>query len=764
MLKLVNIKKTYLMKNNSQVALNGVSLNFEKGELVAIVGPSGCGKTTLLNIIGGLDRYTEGDLLINGKSTKEFSDHDWDSYRNKSIGFVFQNYNLINHISILDNVEMGMTLNNMSMAERRKKSLEVLKRVGLEKHLDKKPNQLSGGQKQRVAIARALSNDPEIILADEPTGALDSKTSVQIMNLIKEISGEKLVVMVTHNNEIAEQYATRTIRLKDGVVVNDSLPNLNDTTTSNYVLKKTSMSFFTALKLSFNNLRMKLARTLITSFAGSIGIIGVALVLAISTGFQAQIDSIQGAALSGSPITISNGSSFDFSGMMMPGNLTPVDPSTLGDFIYPYDPTADMLHENILNETYIEYVKNMDSSLSQAINYRYSTPVKLYTKDSTNHAQQISTSSINWAEIPNSSEMIDSQFEALKGTIPSSPQEVALVINTRNQIDPKLLTALGIKVNNEKDEKISFDEVLNKKIVIAKYNDYYTKVTNSVTNKDFYTIQQNNDVIYEKGIELTISGILRQKDLEAGFTALSSGINYLSTLMPVIHENIAKSNIIQEQKSATYNLLTGNDYLPDVTNDTIIKSLGANPTITKISIFPKDIETKKRITAYLDLYNVDKSKQDRIIYSDESAMISATLGTMVNGIAVVLVFFASISLFVSSIMIGIITYISVLERTKEIGILRSLGARKRDISNVFNAETFIIGLVSGLLGVIITVLLSFPINLIVENLTQLKNIATLNPLHALILIGISVVLTLIAGLFPSSIAAKKDPVEALRTE
>lgn len=843
MLELKNISKSYTTGNFTQQALKNINLKFRKNEFVAILGPSGSGKTTLLNIIGGLDRYDDGDLIINGKSTKKFKSRDWDSYRNNCIGFVFQNYNLITHISILENIEMGMTLSGKSAKKRKKKALEVLEKVGLKDHAHKKPNQLSGGQMQRVAIARALANDPDIILADEPTGALDSKTSIQIMDLIKEIAKDKLVIMVTHNSELADNYANRIVKFKDGELISDSNPiKKNEKEERLYQIKKTSMNFITALKLSFNNIITKKGRTLITAFASSIGIIGIALILSLSNGFDIQIDKFETETLSSLPIIISkesvNLTEDTIVSMHEDSNNDGAYPEE--EFVYTKDSIINTLvHENEFTEEYLDYIENIDESKVAGISYTRITALNvLGIVDGKKTVIPIGFSSGQsyFFALPkklnqNTDGVVEKNYDLLKGRLPEEKDELVLLVDSKNRIDKNLVPYLGLDQNIE---KISFDDIIGKEFKLILNNDFYKSLGK------YYTLNINFEEMYSNSnaVTLKIVGIMRGKE-DNKLIQSSSGIGYTENLVNYVIESNSNSNIVKLQKEVNYNVLTGE--LLDLeteegleTKDNLLAYLGASTVPYAINIYPKDFESKEFITNYLDNYNdkqielvksiaenylnilidkvdsssdlllkevdfslVDKvpdevnlsykdgmisgiikignceflvednaiiSSNGGVIYNDLAATMVNLSGSIMDAITIVLISFSAISLIVSSIMIGIITYISVLERTKEIGILRALGARKKDISRVFNAETFIIGVTSGIIGIVIARLLIIPANIILYDLTELENVARLNPFHALILIIVSVTLTVIGGLIPANLASKKDPVEALRTE
>ncbi|WP_294188780.1 ABC transporter ATP-binding protein/permease [uncultured Clostridium sp.] len=784
MLSLKNIKKSYITGDFKQVALNGVSLNFRESEFVAILGPSGSGKTTCLNVIGGLDKYDSGDLIINGKSTREFKDSDWDAYRNNSIGFIFQSYNLISHLSILDNVEMGMTLSGISATEKHKKAVEVLERVGLKDHIHKRPNQLSGGQMQRVAIARALANDPDIILADEPTGALDTKTSIQIMDLIKDIAKDKLVIMVTHNPELARDYADRIVEFRDGNVISDTNPLEEEKSNSSYSLKKTSMSFFTALKLSGMNIRTKKWRTFLTAFASSIGIIGIALILSLSNGFDRQIDIFESDTLSGFPIMISQkAAEVDINTMMehskemrkeMLGEEE-VDSSKYPDtdVIYPYNSKENtFIHTNKLTEEYVKYIEDIDDTLLSGISFTRLVNMNFLKSDGS-VATPINASDLNLSSYPikldnNSEGYLETSYDLLAGSYPQTMNDLILVVDEYNKLDTAVLDALGIDSNKE---EISFNDIVGYEIKTILNDDYYKKLGN------YYTLAGNpNDMseIYnnERAIPLKITGILRLKK-DVTIPVLSSGLSYSDELSKYFIEDAKNSEVVKAQEKVDYNVFTGESFKRDSnradssntnTKENILASIGATSTPYMITLYPKDFATKEAITDYLDDWNEDKDKEDVIIYNDMASTFVSLSGGIMDAITMVLIAFAAISLVVSLIMVGIITYISVLERTKEIGVLRALGARKKDITRVFNAETFIVGSCSGILGIVIAYLLTFPTNNILYKVTDLKGVAVLNPVHAIILVVISVVLTMIGGSIPAVMASKKDPVEALRTE
>lgn len=773
MLEIKHIKKSYKTGDFVQKALNDVSIQFRQNEFVAILGPSGSGKTTLLNVLGGLDHYDSGDLIINGKSTKNFKAADWDAYRNNSVGFIFQSYNLIGHISIQDNVEMALALSNVKKKERRKRAREVLKSVGLLEHAHKRPNQLSGGQMQRVAIARSLVNNPDIILADEPTGALDSNTSKQIMDLIQKIASDKLVIMVTHNQDLAYQYATRVIEVKDGKVVSDSNPlTKEEQEEEQYKLKKTKMSFMEALYLSFNNIMTKKGRTLITAFASSIGIIGIALILSLSNGFDLQIDKFERGILSAMPIMISKQSmDLDEESLVQ---LTGEEQEKYPDkqTVIPKDNALESLvHQNKINDDYIDYIENIPSDLVYGVSYTKMTALNVLTE----HDGKVSvadTQDISFSALPKSLDentpnaAMEAYYDILAGTLPQKKEDIVLIVDASNRVNTEILQLLGFDTMDE----IPFDEIIGKTIKVALNDDFYVKMG------DYFVRNQDLQSVYDNSITLTVSGILRMKEDFPSYVA-SASLCYTNELLDEVTAANNESEIVKAQQASDVNVLTGMPFSDSTSNpsssssagmtmtkDTVLGYLGADQTPYMIYLFPKDFESKDELLEYLDAYNDDKEDDDKVIYMDQAELISSMSSSIMSAVTIVLIAFSSISLIVSSIMIGIITYISVLERTKEIGILRALGARKKDISRVFNAETFIIGITSGLIGIGIALIMTIPANQIIYNLTELENVAILNPLHALILILVSMTLTMIGGFIPARIAAKKDPVEALRTE
>lgn len=802
MLKLEGITKDYKSGDGVVHALKGINLEFRRTEFVSILGHSGCGKTTMLNIIGGLDRYTDGDMSIDGVSTKKYKDVDWDTYRNIRIGFVFQSYNLIQHLTILDNVAMAMTLSGVGLAERKRRAEEALRIVGLEGQMKKLPNQLSGGQMQRVSIARAIVNNPEIILADEPTGALDSATSVQIMELLKEISRTKLVIMVTHNRELAEQYSTRIVSVKDGEIVGDTMPydGSDESSTEKKVefevtdkekkkkLKKSSMSYSTAIKLSFKNLMTKKGRTLMTSIAGSIGIIGVCLVLAISNGFSNYVNELQQTVLAGYPVQIAQ-ETFDTNVLlnMFMGGTSGSDGRTQypdKDTVIQYNPSemiSSAVIENDFGQDYIDYVNKVkENGWASSVTYSYGMDTTVIGKTvnvlGAENYEKVNPSGgfdmsglivpkadIGWSEMIGGKEFIMSQYDLVAGTFPQNKNQVILVVDSYNQANVSVLLGLGFRSSQK---EVSFDDIVGTKLRVVANDDLYVEgenglfaeKTDSVALKELYLAPES-----ETNLEIEVVGVLRPKE-GTQLALLSTGINYTRELTQYLLGVNSKSRIVEVQSANTStDVTTGMPFTEKDTYRKAMQKIGGDSTPTGMNIYPKDFSGKEKIIAYLDQWNADNPDSE-VVYVDMSEMAASMLNEIIRIISIVLVCFAAISLVVSSVMIGIITYVSVVERTKEIGILRSLGARKIDISNVFNAETFIIGLLAGVIGVIVTYILSIPINLLIYNLVEIGTLCKLSPWHALIMIVVSFVLTLVAGLVPSSVAAKKDPVEALRTE
>ncbi len=842
-LELKDIKKDYKLADNVVPALKGVSMAFRHNEFVSILGPSGCGKTTMLNIIGGLDQYTSGDLIIKGQSTKKFKGGDWDTYRNHSIGFVFQSYNLIPHLSVLGNVELALTLAGISSKERKQRAMAVLERVGLKNECKKRPNQLSGGQMQRVAIARALVNNPEILLADEPTGALDSKTSVQIMELIKEISKERLVIMVTHNTELAEKYSSRIIKLLDGKVIDDSNPpsenddaleriietlpqnaqNLQKNDKKAFKKKKSSMSVFTAFMLSLKNLITKKGRTILTSVAGSIGIIGVALVLAISNGFTNYINKMQTDTLGGYPIAVST-VAIDYSSLSsFMGESNKVGTSEEEGSFGVYNPStiiAKMGNYNFISDKFVKYIndyieednKKGDRKSLSSVQFTYATNLKVLTEGSEGvifvdtkptTSSIYGTSSSLFYEGLADKDFVLSNYDIVEGKYPENKNEVLLVLNSTGALSTDMLTKLGIavSVNSEGEyERILYSDVIGKTYKVISNDTYYTPVYDSEGNvTEFSTLAKADyQTAFDGASEtLSICGVMKpRKDIVV--EVFDAGIMYLPELATSYQQDCKNSLIVQKS------IEDGKFYVPftvdiselkgfglgiqnfntpaeivgfvkssfdiDMTAEEAtnlgLQMVGASTIPTGIYLYPKDFDGKAEVLKLIDDWNASEDgAHNKIVYTDATEVLTGTLGELINIISYVLIAFAAISLLVSSIMIGIITYVSVVERTKEIGVLRSIGARKRDIARVFNAETFIIGLFAGLIGVVLTYILCFPVNAIIAKVSGgLKNIAVLKFDHALILIAVSFVLTLISGLIPARIASKKDPVVALRSE
>ncbi|MBI9009982.1 MAG: ATP-binding cassette domain-containing protein [Tenericutes bacterium] len=770
MLELRNLSKDYYAGDTTVKALKNIDLKFRKNEFVSILGPSGCGKTTMLNIVGGLDKYTSGDLLIDGLSTKKYKDSDWDAYRNTTIGFVFQNYNLISHLSVLENVEMALTLSGVSAKVRKERSIQVLIEVGLKSEIKKRPNQLSGGQMQRVAIARALVNNPKILLADEPTGALDSKTSDQIMKLIKVISKDRLVIMVTHNAKIANKYSDRLINLLDGEIVADSNPANGDTKYGgNLVNTKTSMNFWTAIRSSFKNLITKKGRTIITAIAGSIGIVGIALVLAISNGMTSYVGDLESDSLAGFPITISSQVVAFQTGP--PARFTDNEETSVefpeGSVIYSYDESAStVLHTNVFTEDVLEHVGNLDSDLYNSISYTRAISLQLLTETPSGSYDlvEVDNAASNgffggtsaYEELPDNQAFIESQYDILEGTYPTSYNEVLLVVDSSNQLDTDILDALGFDI----EEEYTFADFIGKEYKVIPNNVFYTQVGEVfVPNSNLGAMYNDADAI-----TLSIVGIIRV-NADASSEVLNTGIAYTMELTEYMLDDASLSDVVVAQKdSLDTNVLTGQAFNEVLTFDTIMQVIGGDSTPTAIQIYPKSFEAKDEIKTYLDEYNVGLTEEDTIVYTDLAEVLSDTISSMVNTITIILAAFAGISLVVSSIMIGIITYVSVIERTKEIGIMRSLGARKKDISRIFTAESLLIGLSSGIIGVVFYAILSIPVNAILGNLIGVSQFASLGITYVAGLIILSCLLTLISGIIPSKIAANKDPVTALRTE
>jgi putative ABC transport system permease protein len=782
MLELKDIKKYYHVGDTTTKALDGVSVAFRRQEFVAILGASGSGKTTMLNVIGGLDNYDSGDMVIDGKSTKTFKDADWDAYRNNSIGFVFQSYNLISHLGIIDNVELGMTLSGVSKEEKQQRAEDALRRVGLADHMHKKPNQLSGGQMQRVAIARALANDPDILLCDEPTGALDTETSVQIMNLIQELSKEKLVIMVTHNPELANKYADRTIRFSDGRIMDDSHPHIEGKKGEQFQLKRTKMKFVTALKLSFNNLRTKKGRTFLTAFASSIGIISIGIVLSLSSGFQKQIDSTQAVTMAKYPITISKTTtdqSANRDRALGSEKASGPNKDTKNSVVAKISDEDKAQHTNKINQDYVDYINDIDPKLSNNIGFTRVVgmnllrdidgdvkPVKLSNDSPDNGPSMMSAMSsmtgMGVSSFPtqldkDSGNFLKDNYKLLAGTYPKANTDVVLIVDANNSTNINSLKNLGFDVKD--DEKVDFDKIVGTEFKLINNNEYYSKIPtgNFIPNNDYKAMYDNanNDT-------LKISGILRVKE-SSTMNLLAPGIAYSNELTSKIVKDNENSEIVKAQRDTDINVMT-NEKLDDATKESTLAYLGGDSIPSSIMIYPNNYKDKEQILSYLDDYNKGKKKEDKIIYTDLAGTMTELTGGLMDAITYVLIAFAGISLVTSMIMIGIITYTSVIERTKEIGVLKALGARKKDITRVFDAETCILGVASGTLGVLIAYLATFPINAILYNMTELENVAQLNPVHGVILIIVSTVLTMIGGHIPARMAAKKDAAIALRAE
>ena len=895
MLELNDIKKDYVSGSTTVSALKGINLRFRDCEFVSILGQSGCGKTTMLNIIGGLDKYTSGDLKINGVSTKNYKDRDWDFYRNNSIGFVFQSYNLIPHQTVLSNVELALTLSGVSKAERKKRAIEALEKVGLGEQIHKKPNQMSGGQMQRVAIARALVNNPDILLADEPTGALDTETSIQIMELLKEISKDRLIIMVTHNPELAKNYSTRIVKLLDGVITDDSDPYTLEDMEADIRAKeaakvkisekkikksgkkqKTSMSFFTALSLSFNNLMTKKTRTILTAFAGSIGIIGIAMILSISNGIQLYIDRVQRDTLSSYPITL-QAEAIDISSMVtsMTGNSDSEEHEDKSK-IYSNDIMGDMINtmvkevkSNNLSE-FKKYIENGGSDIKSYVSdiqYSYDVPLNIYMKDTSNGVEQLnpstmfdsiygegatSTSSAMssgmgmgmfsnssvWNQLLGNQQVLDEQYDVLAGHWPENYNEVVLVVDKNNEVDDYTLYSLGLKDPEEvrtlfkkmmvgesyetkKDISYTFDEILDTEFKLVMPTDMYKYNDVTGTWDDYSKDDKYMTNVVNNGTDIKVCGIIRPND-DAVSTSISSGIGYTAKLTEYIIEEVKNSEIAKAQLADTsVDVFTGvpfdNDRNTEITMDDVnaymatlspeesaqmqamtsgmsddqilqlfsasLKARTTDATLdsnksklgitdldtpSQIDIYATDFDSKEKVQNIIKDYNKlqqDDGKEENVInYTDYVGIMMSSVSTIINAISYVLIAFVAISLIVSSIMIGIITYISVLERTKEIGVLRSIGASKKDVSRIFNAETLIEGFVSGALGIVVTLLLCIPANALIKHLTDISNVAQLPVAGGVILIIISMFLTFIAGLIPAKLAAKKDPVVALRSE
>ena len=852
MLEIKKITKTYHTEGFTQKALNQVSINFRRNEFASILGPSGSGKTTLLNIIGGLDHYDSGDLVINEVSTKKYNSRDWDTYRNHRVGFVFQNYNLIGHQSVLANVELALTLSGISKKERVKRAKKALDRVGLKDHIYKRPSQLSGGQMQRVAIARALVNDPDILLADEPTGALDTATSKQVMDLLKEIAKDKLVIMVTHNPDLAREYSTRIVKLQDGKVIDDSNPYDGGEDTSLDVFeseknsKKTSMKYFTALSLSLNNLMTKKGRTFLTAFAGSIGIIGIALILSLSHGINQFIHRTEEETLSSYPLMIEK-ESVDMSSMLetLSGNQDTEEyndgrihsVNIMGDMFQTMSQKVkhndmrnfkDYLDNNIEIKDYvsdIEYGYNVQlnlykNDLSQIVRVNPTTVLDTIGMGTASFSSLYSGMLSNYDvfyEMLNNDTLNQQQYDLVDGRWPQNYNELVLLVGSNYEISDYTLYSLGLLSQDDlkeqfnlmvSGEEVSFDlvsyetsDLVGLRFKLLLNTDYYAKENGIWVNKSDDTTFMKN--LLSNAEEVEIVGIIKPNE-EAVSTGRSYGlVGYQHSLMEYMIQKTRDQEIVQEQlQNESINVFTGHEFttnstfeMGDLTEEqmmalqnmsqeeltSFMRSYSDNMTSfyeenlrklgiadldnpDTISIFPKDFDSKEKIVSIINSYNDGKEENERIEYTDVVGIMMSSVSTIVNVISSVLIAFVAISLIVSSIMIAIITYISVIERTKEIGILRAIGASQRDISRVFNAETLIEGFAAGALGIIVTLLLNIPINILIKSSVNINNISVLPVDGAIILIIISIFLTVIAGFIPAKIASKKDPVEALRSE
>ncbi|MBN7274020.1 ATP-binding cassette domain-containing protein [Ligilactobacillus pobuzihii] len=779
MLDLKHIKKYYTVGDTTTKALNDVSISFREKEFVSILGASGSGKTTMLNVIGGLDHYDSGDLLINGQSTKTFKESDWDAYRNNSIGFIFQDYNIITHLSIMDNVTMGMTLSGVSNEEKERKATEALERVGLKKHMNKKPAQLSGGQLQRVAIARALANDPEILLADEPTGALDTQTSHEIMDLIKELAQDRLVIMVTHNPDIAEEYSDRIIKFNDGKVLDDSEPYQSGEVNSDFQLNRTKMSFWTALKLSFTNIKTKKGRTFLTMFASSIGIIGIGIVLALSNGFQKQIDNTQAETLSQFPITISR-VGLDSQAAAQNSQSNGKNNFAKGQTIRAKRSTAESAqHINKIDDDYVNYVKDIKKSAAKDIAYSYTTgfnlvrqvdgkykPVTFSNLDESQAQDQSSSDpsssvGVGGAVYPTDRNgkmsFLKQNYKTLAGDYPSKKTDIVLIADQHNNVNINALKNLGFDVKNNQDLKAS--DLIGTEVKLVANDDFYRKLPTGtfVPDKNYQQMASSDQTK-----TLKVTGILRTKSKNSD-GLLANGVAYNDRLTKEVVDQNKDSAIASAQRSSKQNVLTGQS-IKSASRPDLMTYLGAASVPSTIQIYPNSFNQKDRVTDYLDKYNKGKASKDKVVYNDLAGSISSLTGGLMDAITYVLIGFAGISLVTSMIMIAIITYTSVLERTKEIGVLKALGARKKDITRVFDAETTILGVGSGVLGVIVAWLLTFPANILLENVTDLSNVAQLNPWHAILLVIISTILTVLGGHIPARMGSKKDAAIALRSE
>ncbi len=779
MLQLKNIKKSYHVGDTVTHALDDVSISFRDREFVAILGPSGSGKTTMLNVIGGLDRYDSGDLIINGKSTKNFKETDWDAYRNNSVGFIFQNYNLISHLSIMENVELGMNLSGVPTKERRKRAEQALIEVGLKEHMHKNPNQLSGGQMQRVAIARAIANDPDILLCDEPTGALDTETSEQIMKIIKKLAKDRLVIMVTHNPELAKEYATRIVNFQDGKILHDSKPYQGKEEKNHFKLKRTKMSYWNAIKLSFTNILTKKGQTILTAFASSIGIISIAVVLSLSNGFQKQINSTMSKALAKYPVAVAQTATSMTANSER--NETTKNVKNKGYITAKPDQNQQSAHVNHLTQHYVNYIKKINPSYANNVSYQHGVNLNLLSKSNgkikrvqfSNQNQNASNSIANMRSQAMSSMGIGSSvfpttlnkhkgsflkqnYSLLAGKWPTKTNDLIMVTDNHNTVNIYSLKNLGLKVKNGK--KFQLKKLVGKEFRVVSNNDYYQALPTGM----YVPKKANAKMYHSAATKLHIVGVIRPKN-ENSMALLATGIAYSDKLSQrIINEN-KNSAIVKAQRKTNRSVFTGQN-MNKAEKKQLMQTIGGSSLPTSIMIYPNSFNSKDKVLDYLDAWNKGKTKKNKIVYTDMSSAVTTMTGGLLNGITTVLVAFAAISLITSMIMIGILTYASVLERTKEIGILKALGARKKDITRVFDAETFILGVFAGVLGVGIGYLLTFPLNHILYHLTDLVNVAQLNPMHALILVIVSTVLTLLGGHIPARMAAKKDAAIALRSE
>lgn len=752
----LNIKqagKTYTMgKNNGFEALKNINLQFQSGEFVSILGASGSGKTTLLNIIGGLDRLTTGAIIIDGKNTSKFTDRDWDAYRNASVGFVFQNYNLISHISVRRNVEMGMALCGTPPQSRKLVSAEKLESIGIEDQKNKLPNLLSGGQKQRAAIARALANNPQIILADEPTGALDSKTSAQIMKILKQISKDKLVIMVTHNAELAKKYSTRIIKLKDGEVESDSQPLELKEVAQTYSAKKTSMNLWQAIKLSLSNLLSKKGRTILTSFASSIGIIGIGLVLALSNGLNLQINRFERDILTEVPIEISASvlNIGNTSGFMPPEGLFPDSQK-----IVPNNTVqSSYIKTNNLTPAFWQHMEGLNPDWAESIGYEHGISMN-FVASTVGGYRIFDSERMSYLHV--NQNMLSSRYEFLAGNFPQTQNELLLVISKNNTVHQRYLNALGMGESGE----LSFSDVLEAQIKLLHNNDAFL-----LHEGLFYRQPASESLFLASSQLLTVSGIVRVlPDVDGEI--LSSGLYFLPQLAQNFLLTSTTSDIVVAQEASETPVVGGIDFFtPLSSKEMLMRKLGGTEVPSKLVIYPKGYAEKDSILNFIELYNQNQPDEFKVVAQDLSKMLTSTIRQFTDILSIALVIFASISLVVSSIMIGIVTYISVLERTKEIGILRALGATKGDVSRVFNAETMIIGFFAGTIGILSVFVLSFPANIIVKGLlpSNIGSIVVPSLANSVMLVALSVALTFVAGFIPARIASKKDPVEALRSE